>query len=49
MKYVVWIGGIDNWFSTWADAWAEVEMWVAKGYDDIWIETVSNYKNRRLS
>tara|TARA_R100000781_G_C3987191_1_gene95626 strand:- start:33 stop:164 length:132 start_codon:yes stop_codon:yes gene_type:complete len=38
-KYIVWVGGIANYFDTLLDAEVEKKYWNDKGYNDIIIET----------
>ena len=37
-KYIVWVGGIDNYFDTLEEAVGEAIRWLVKGYDDVEIE-----------
>ncbi|QDP66351.1 MAG: hypothetical protein Unbinned6224contig1000_72 [Prokaryotic dsDNA virus sp.] len=40
-KYIVWIGGIPNYFNTLIEAQIEKSEWINKGYDDVIIETIN--------
>jgi len=42
MKYLVWIGGIYNEFTTFEEAVSEQANWLNKGYDDVVIEAIEN-------
>jgi len=48
-KYIVWVGGIPNYFNSLLEAQAEVLKWIDKGYDDIKTEriihTIKNNNN----
>jgi hypothetical protein len=40
MRYIVWIGGVDNHFKTLAEAVGEAQRWLVKGYDDVIIQDI---------
>jgi hypothetical protein len=40
-KYIVWVGGIPNYFNTLIEAQIEKLNWLYKGYNDIIIETIN--------
>ena len=40
MKYIVWVGGVDNHFETLAEVVSEAQRWLAKGYDDVIIQDI---------
>ena len=44
-KYIVWVGGIPNYFKTLNDAQIEKLKWINKGYDDLIIETIKENDN----
>jgi len=44
-KWVVWIGGVDDYFSTYWSARTYAEAMLEEGYDDVKIEEV-NYGNK---
>jgi len=46
-KYIVWVGGIPNYFNTLLDAECEKLEWVDKGYDDIIIEIIDYEKEQQ--
>ena len=39
-KYIVWVGGCDDYYSNYIDANREADEWKAKGYDDVIIEQI---------
>lgn len=39
-KYVVWVGGIDNYYIHYNDAKTDADEWIDKGYDDVIIEEI---------
>jgi hypothetical protein len=39
-RYIVWIGGVDNYFKNFQDAKQDADEWKAKGYDDVIIERI---------
>ena len=34
-QYVVWVGGVDDYYTTYAKAKEHYDEWVEKGYDDV--------------
>ena len=38
LKYVVWVGGVDNLFNSKFEAQCEAQFWNRKGYNDVQIE-----------
>ena len=40
-RYIVWVGGLDDYFTTYKDAKLEYDQWVKKGYDEIVIEKIN--------
>ena len=42
-KWVVWVGGVDDYFSTYCSARTYAEAMLEEGYDDVKIEEV-NYE-----
>tara|TARA_R100000789_G_C2884871_1_gene115664 strand:+ start:293 stop:448 length:156 start_codon:yes stop_codon:yes gene_type:complete len=38
MRYIVWVGGVDDEYSSKEDALAAVDEWVSKGYDDVQLQ-----------
>jgi hypothetical protein len=39
-KYIVWVGGCDDYYSNYLDAKKDADEWKSKGYDDVIIELV---------
>ena len=39
-KYIVWVGGVDDYYSNYKDAKRDADQWKAKGYDDVIIEKI---------
>ena len=39
-KYIVWVGGNDDYYSNYNDAKRDADEWKAKGYDDVIIERI---------
>jgi hypothetical protein len=39
-KYIVWIGGVDDYYSNYKDAKIAYNNWVEQGYDDVIIEKI---------
>ena len=39
-KYIVWVGGVDDYYSNYKDAKRDADKWKAKGYDDVIIEKI---------
>ena len=39
--YIVWVGGVANYFLTQAEAVGDAVRWLAKGYDDVQIEDIT--------
>jgi hypothetical protein len=37
-KYIVWVGGVDDYYKNYEDAKRDYNEWIAKGYDDVQIE-----------
>jgi hypothetical protein len=37
-KFIVWVGGCDDYYSNYNDAKKDADEWKAKGYDDVIIE-----------
>lgn len=39
--WVLWVGGIDDWYSTKQQAEEARQEWIAEGYDEIQIEEIA--------
>ena len=40
-RYIVWIGGCDDYFTTYKDAKLEYDIWKNKGYEELGIEKLT--------
>ena len=34
-KYVVWVGGVDDYYDSYTKAKQDYDQWVGQGYDDV--------------
>jgi len=41
-RWIVWVGGVDDYYTTYEDAKRDADEWKAKGYDDVIIEEYNN-------
>ena len=41
-RYIVWVGGNDDYYKNYKDAKRDADEWKAKGYDDVIIEEIKN-------
>jgi len=39
-KYIVWVGGVDDYYKNYEDAKRAYNEWIDKGYDDVQIEEI---------
>jgi len=39
-KYIVWVGGCDDYYTNYKDAKIDADKWKSKGYDDVIIEQI---------
>ena len=39
-KYIVWVGGVDDYYTTYDKAKEAHDEWIAQGYDDVTIENI---------
>tara|TARA_R100000781_G_C4038180_1_gene113033 strand:- start:189 stop:386 length:198 start_codon:yes stop_codon:yes gene_type:complete len=39
-KYIVWVGGVDDYYTTYEKAKEHYDEWIAKGYTDVVIERI---------
>ena len=44
-KYIVWIGGVDEYFTNYTDAKRNYDHWIDNGYDDVVIEKIEEEGN----
>ncbi len=47
-KYIVWVGGCDDYYVNYNDAKRDADEWIAKGYDDVIIEEICNAKGQSI-
>ena len=41
-KYIVWVGGCDDYFATYYRAKKHYDEWIDKGYEDVQIEEITS-------
>ena len=46
-KYIVWVGGVDDWYTTYERAKEHYDEWINQGYDQVVIETVKECEKRQ--
>ena len=39
-KYIVWVGGVDDYYTNYKDAKRAFNEWVSLGYDEVQIEKI---------
>ena len=39
-RYIVWVGGIDDYYKNYGRALKHYQEWIDKGYDDVVIEKI---------
>ena len=39
-KYIVWVGGVDDYYTNYLDAKKAYDKWIAQGYKDVIIERI---------
>ena len=39
-KYIVWVGGVDDYYTTYERAKVHYDEWIAKGYNDVILEKI---------
>jgi len=39
-KYIVWVGGVDDYYTNYLDAKKAYDEWIAQGYDEVIIERI---------
>ena len=39
-KYIVWVGGCDDYYTTYERAKEHYDEWIAQGYDDVILEKI---------
>ena len=40
-RYIVWVGGVDDYYKRYEDAKGNYDMWKDKGYDGIYLEEIN--------
>ena len=41
-KYIVWVGGVDDYYTNYEDAKKDYDNWIDEGYDDVILEEVKH-------
>ena len=44
-RYIVWIGGVSDYYTTYERAKEHYDKWIKKGYKDVKIEKIKRNKN----
>tara|TARA_B100000927_G_C16387271_1_gene437871 strand:- start:840 stop:1010 length:171 start_codon:yes stop_codon:yes gene_type:complete len=44
-RYIVWVGGVDDYYKNYEDAKRAFDEWEDKGYDDVVIEIIEEDTN----
>jgi len=39
-KYIVWVGGVDDYYINYLDAKRDYDNWINQGYNDVCIESI---------
>jgi len=40
-KYIVWVGGVDDYYTNYKDAKKDYDDWISKGYDQVSIVKIN--------
>ena len=43
-NYIVWVGGVDDYYVNYSDAKRDYDEWVSQGYDEVCIEKIKEKK-----
>ncbi len=43
-KYIVWVGGVDDYYTTYERAKEHYDEWIKQGYDDVILEKIEKEK-----
>ena len=43
-RYIVWVGGVDDYYKNYNDAKRDADEWKAKGYTDVIIERIEELR-----
>ena len=46
-RYIVWVGGVDNYYTTYEKAKKDCDEWISKDYDQVKIEKLKKEKDAR--
>ena len=41
-NYIVWVGGVDDYYVYYADAKKSYDYWINQGYDDVILEEIKD-------
>ena len=41
-KYIVWVGGVDDYYTDYKRAKEHYDKWIEQGYDDVILEKIKN-------
>ena len=41
-KYIVWVGGVDDYYANYSDAIRNYNEWKSQGYDEVCIEFIKD-------
>jgi len=41
-KYIVWVGGCDDYYTSYNSAKKDYDKWVKQGYDDVYLQEVQD-------
>ena len=44
-KYIVWVGGVDDYYTTYERAKEHYDEWIEQGYDEVIIEKIEERDN----
>jgi|TARA_R100000781_G_scaffold23241_1_gene17171 hypothetical protein len=47
-KYIVWVGGCDDYYSNYKKAKQHYDEWINKGYNDVIIEKIEEMGNETI-
>lgn len=41
-KYIVWVGGVDDYYVYYKDAKRDYDYWISQDYDEVVLEEIKN-------
>ena len=47
--YIVWVGGVDDYYVNYSDAKRDYDYWISQGYDDVILERRNDGKRTRTT